>query len=390
VVVAAAEAAWPALAGDGPACTVVETLEDARRHLTDRGVDAIVLDLHLPSTEGLEGVALLGVAAPEVPLLVLAGDDADPLVVPALAEGAQEALRVAALDGPVLWLGVQLATQRKAAALRAQREREAGGTVLDAIDSAAVALDGTGRITGCNEAWQRAAVAGDSTLADLFGQTAEVFALIDASAQLVHVSDHTRATLDLLPREMESWTPLDGIHPADRPAASEAFEWAIAHPGERRSVRARARAHPAGSWRTFDLVLTNLLDHPAVRAVTVVGNDVTAQTRSRIVAGLESRLLAQLPVAITVTDDAGIVVYWNRRSEELYGWTSEEVLGRSVEELGYVPPEESHSIYGQMLDTGHWEGELEVRTKHGTPVAILVTLQALVDDIIGFRGAVAA
>jgi PAS domain-containing protein len=37
--------------------------------------------------------------------------------------------------------------------------------------------------------------------------------------------------------------------------------------------------------------------------------------------------------AIIITDISGIITYWNPFAEELYGWSSPEVVGRSIMEI---------------------------------------------------------
>ena len=47
----------------------------------------------------------------------------------------------------------------------------------------------------------------------------------------------------------------------------------------------------------------------------------------------QARLLDAVHEAVIGTDPTGIVLYWNRFAEGLYGWTAEEALGRSILDL---------------------------------------------------------
>ena len=72
--------------------THVESLAAAERHLTDGGVDLILLDLGLPDAQGLETLRRAKLAAPRVPVVVLSGLDDESLALEALHQGAGDYL----------------------------------------------------------------------------------------------------------------------------------------------------------------------------------------------------------------------------------------------------------------------------------------------------------
>jgi PAS domain S-box-containing protein len=58
----------------------------------------------------------------------------------------------------------------------------------------------------------------------------------------------------------------------------------------------------------------------------------------------EGRLRALIdasPLAIVEVDRAGLVTFWNRAAERLYGWTSEEVIGQ---EISFIPKQEAGEV----------------------------------------------
>jgi PAS domain S-box-containing protein len=74
---------------------------------------------------------------------------------------------------------------------------------------------------------------------------------------------------------------------------------------------------------------------------------------------------------IFVRDISGVISYWNRGAEELYGWTAEQALGRRAQDLLHtVFPAPVEEIQRQLLRTGRWEGELDKTKADGTAVSI--------------------
>lgn len=62
---------------------------------------------------------------------------------------------------------------------------------------------------------------------------------------------------------------------------------------------------------------------------------------------------------IFVRDMSDVITYWNHGAQELYGWTSEDAIGkRSHDLLRTVFPEPIDDINTELLRTGRWEGEL--------------------------------
>lgn len=75
--------------------------------------------------------------------------------------------------------------------------------------------------------------------------------------------------------------------------------------------------------------------------------------------------------AIFVSDLDGRITFWNRGSSTLYGHAREDAVGREPGELLATRyPAELEAIRQQLLDTGHWEGELTRTTAAGDSVIV--------------------
>ena len=90
---------------------------------------------------------------------------------------------------------------------------------------------------------------------------------------------------------------------------------------------------------------------------------------------LESELLQSLGVAVIATDLDGYIIYWNRAAEHLYGWTADEVEGRSI--LDVTPSPDSRAlavaIFDRLTKGESWSGQFETRHKDGRRLLVDVT-----------------
>jgi PAS domain S-box-containing protein len=85
----------------------------------------------------------------------------------------------------------------------------------------------------------------------------------------------------------------------------------------------------------------------------------------------QASLLSLTHDAIYVRDIKGVISYWNRGAELLYGWPAEHAVGRVAHELlNTVSPLPLAQIEAELLGTGSWQGELVKTKKDGTQVVV--------------------
>jgi PAS domain S-box-containing protein len=74
---------------------------------------------------------------------------------------------------------------------------------------------------------------------------------------------------------------------------------------------------------------------------------------------------------IFVRDMGDVITYWNRGAQELYGWTSEEAIGKRAHDLlQSVFPVPIEEVRAELLRSGRWDGELETARADGTKVVV--------------------
>ena len=85
----------------------------------------------------------------------------------------------------------------------------------------------------------------------------------------------------------------------------------------------------------------------------------------------QASLLRLTHDAIFVCDMNGMLKYWNRGAQELYGWTSEDVIGKGTHDLlKTIFPTPREEIAAEVMRTGRWDGELVQTKKDGREIVV--------------------
>ena len=87
-------------------------LNEGLQRLREKAFDVALLDLNLPDAYGMETFERLRTEAPELPLIVLTGNNDDQLAVQILREGAQDYLLKHEAAGPLLAKSIRYAIER--------------------------------------------------------------------------------------------------------------------------------------------------------------------------------------------------------------------------------------------------------------------------------------
>ncbi len=98
--------------------TTVDRLEAGLGRVGSGEFDAVLLDLHLPDSHGIETLIDLRSAAGQLPIVVLTGLDDDGLALTAIQHGAQDYVNKDRLDGRLLRRTIRHAIERKRAETR--------------------------------------------------------------------------------------------------------------------------------------------------------------------------------------------------------------------------------------------------------------------------------
>jgi len=159
----------------------VRNLSEGLKRLIKEGIDAILLELSLPDSSGLETFDKLQAAAADIPILILGGNDDEAQAKEGVARGAQDYLVPGHLDAYSLTRAVRNAIERKAVEDALFLERERAVVTLNSIGDAVLCTDISGKVTYLNlvaetmTGWWRKEAIGKPI--------AEVFRIIDGATR---------------------------------------------------------------------------------------------------------------------------------------------------------------------------------------------------------------
>jgi len=155
----------------------VRTLSEALERLNGKRIDAVLLELSLPDSQGIVTFDKVFAAAPEVPILILGGNASEALAIEAVGHGAEDHLPLNHLDSYSLTRALRNAIERKALEEALYDEKERALVTLNSIGDAVLCTDVSGNITYLNfvaetmTGWRREEATGKPL--------AEVFRIID-------------------------------------------------------------------------------------------------------------------------------------------------------------------------------------------------------------------
>jgi PAS domain S-box-containing protein len=106
-----------------------------------------------------------------------------------------------------------------------------------------------------------------------------------------------------------------------------------------------------------------------VAAVAVI-EDITERKWAEEKLSCHGHLLENMQDAVLGTDEQFVLTVWNKGTQEMFGWTADEALGRDIRDL--IPRDYSDEQLAEELleltETGRWRGERVWYRKDGTPV----------------------
>jgi DNA-binding response OmpR family regulator len=128
----------------------VRELSDGLSRLSSGGIAAVLLALSLPDSQGIATFDNLFAAMPDVPILILGGNNNEALPKLAVSRGAQDYLLPGHFDSYSLPRALHNAVERTAVENALDEEKERAIVTLNSIGDAVLSTDISGHITYLN------------------------------------------------------------------------------------------------------------------------------------------------------------------------------------------------------------------------------------------------
>jgi PAS domain S-box-containing protein len=121
-----------------------------------------------------------------------------------------------------------------------------------------------------------------------------------------------------------------------------------------------------------------------VNGVLSSGEDITERKKAEEKIGYQAKLVEEVSDAIISTDLEFKVVTWNKAAELIYGWKTEEVVGKNLTEIIPIeyPYDKEEDVINLLFESGSWKGEVIQYNKKGFPINIYASV-SLIKNVVG-------
>jgi len=212
---------------------------------------------------------------------------------------------------------------------------------------------------------------------DILESISDCFLSLDSNFRLIYLNDSACAEL-VVDRQTAIHHTLSDAVPGFLPEAVIDELWAAS--GRNFASFFEVLNEESGSW--YDLRC-----FPRPDGLSLYFRNITESMRSRLKLDeaqsnvrKQAELLDKAQDAIFVSGLDRRVIYWNKGAERLYGWTSDEVMGRTTGDIFQYEAVSLKERIELILRDGEWSGEIFQSCRDGHKIIVESRLTLVSDD----------
>ena len=296
-------------------------LADGIKRLSEQAFDAVLLDLNLPDSSGIDTARSLKQNAPNLPIVILTALSDEAMALAALRIGMEDYLVKGQITGALLEHSLRYAIERKRVekALRESEER----------------------------------------FRSLVENASEIIFSLDAEGRTTYLSPSVERSIGYKPDELVGRYFRDLVLPDDLAHISESFLRTLGGERERAEFRVRAKN---GEVRVIQTSSSVIVQNGEVIGLTGVAADITERKRAdEALRASEERFKALVENAfegVAIISKEGVTLYQSTNVQTMAGLMPEEAIGanfldkvhpddlsRAVQDMAYLVGKPGTRIY---------------------------------------------
>lgn len=219
----------------------------------------------------------------------------------------------------------------------------------------------------------------DDEMTQFFRAALDIICIFNFNYLITRVNDALQNLLGYSKGEFKMKSLLEYIHIEDRQRMAEALE-------ER-----KLKATPLTKLETrmlckngkYTLVEWTIVTDSDRQLYFAVGRDVTKRNRDQEKAYRLASIVESTDDGIIGMDTEGTVLYWNPGAERVYGYTQEEIVGKSISMIFHVDRHDELVEIFSKAQKGEKISHLETERRHknGQMIEVSITVSPIKDDL---------